>query len=127
MLRLRQNHPVDFLDDPVVFLLDPVFLLIVRVLLLPQNHPVDFPDDPVLLLVDTLVLAVDPVVLLLELELPHCHVKKSEINFKNPKVSYNKIISKFTLYHLKRHCGAQNSTLPHIIFFLLYPHILILF
>lgn len=71
-LRLRQNHPVDFLEDPVVFPVELVVLLVVTVVRLRQNHPVDLPDDPVLLLVGTLVLPVDPVVLLLELELPHC-------------------------------------------------------
>lgn len=68
-LRLRQNHPVDFLEDPVVFPVELVVLLVVTVVRLRQNHPV---DDPVLLLVGKLVLPVDPVVLLLELELPHC-------------------------------------------------------
>lgn len=68
-LRLRQNHPVDFLEDPVVFPVELVVLLVVTVVRLRQNHPV---DDPVLLLVGKLVLPVDPVVLLLELELTHC-------------------------------------------------------
>lgn len=87
VVRLRQNHPVDFLDDPVVFLVDPVVLLVDPGLRLPQNHPVDLPDDPVLLLVDTLVLPVDPVVLLLELELPHCEKARDQVNNKSQQDS----------------------------------------
>lgn len=66
-VRLRQNHPVDFLDDPVIFLVELVVLLDVA------DHPVDLPDDLVVLLVDTLVLLDDPVDLLLELELLRPH------------------------------------------------------
>lgn len=71
VVRLRQNHPVDFLDNPVVFLVELVVLL--AGVLLRQDHPVDLPDDPVVLVVDTLVLLDDPVDLLLELELLRPH------------------------------------------------------
>lgn len=82
VVRLRQNHPLDFLDDPVVFLVDPDVLLIVPVVRLRQTHPEGLLDDPVVLLVDTLVLLDDPVVLLLEPELlrPHWHVKIFKTN-----------------------------------------------
>lgn len=72
-VRMRQNHPVDFFDDPVVFPVELVVRLVVAVVRLLKDHPVDLPDDPVVLLVDTLVLLVDPVDLLLELELLRPH------------------------------------------------------
>lgn len=71
VVRLRQNPPEDFLDNPVGFLVELVVLL--AGVLLRQAHPVDLADDPVVLVVDTLVLRDDPVDLLLELELLRPH------------------------------------------------------